>query len=245
MWFASVYYHNTFVALLKSKSIVMQKIIAIAISMMTTHFVAFSQTVPQQSFSQAQVNKMKPKLGLKIGYNYAKLVGTTPNFSPKSNNGFMVSGFFAPATRGGMGYRTEIVFSRQGFSFDEAGKLQHVTQDYIYMPHLTTFTIAKLVQLQVGGQVGYLINAKKTTSSTTNEGNTIDYLNHLDYGLAGGLEVYPLKGLLIGGRYNISLGNIYKNYSSETTTVPSPFPFDPSQVKGKNAVVQFFVGYVF
>ncbi|MGZ3955271.1 MAG: porin family protein [Flavisolibacter sp.] len=199
-------------------------------------------------FDQSNLKKMKPGIGLKAGYNFAKVVGTNTNFTPGNNNGFMVAGFFSPAVKSGMGYRTEIVFSRQGFSFDEAGKMQNVTQDYIYMPHLTTFTIAKKVQLQAGGQIGYLLNAKTSTSSSSSgSDHTMDYFNRIDYGFAGGVEVYPFKGLLLGGRYNVSFGNIYKNYSTGggTTVPPSPLPFDPSQVKGKNAVVQFFLGYRF
>lgn len=201
---------------------------------------------------QKEMKSYQPKLGIKAGYNFAKVTGSTPNFSPKSNNGFMVAGFFAPQSKG-VGYRTEIIFSRQGFSFDESGKMQNISQDYIYMPHLTTFTIAKKVQLQAGGQVGYLLNAKKSSSteSSSSDGTSeavTEYMNRFDYGVAGGIEIYPFKGLLIGGRYNVSLGNIYKTsaYStSSSTPIPYPLPFNPSDVKGKNAVVQFFIGYRF
>jgi hypothetical protein len=205
-----------------------------------------AQTQPTVAgLSQKDLKDMKPKIGLKAGYNFAKVVGNTPNFSPKSNNGFMVAAFYAPASKG-MGYRTELVFSRQGFSFDQSGKMQNVTQDYIYMPHLTTFTIAKKVQLQAGGQVGYLLNAKKSSSNEGSSEAVTEYMNRFDYGFAGGIEVYPFKGLLVGGRYNISFGNIY-NTSSYSTTNPTPYPlpFDPEDIKGKNAVVQFFVGYRF
>jgi len=237
----------------KIKTPVMKKIMSIAFCLAAIQQIASAQTTPQQTmpsnFNQTQLKKMKPKIGLKVGYNYAKVVGTNTNFSPGSNNGFMISGFFSPSVKSGIGYRTEIVFSRQGFSFDESGKVQNVTQDYIYMPHLTTFTIAKRVQLQAGGQIGYLVNAKSSSTSSSSTGSsdhTMDYLNRLDYGFAGGVEVYPFKGLLVGGRYNVSMGNIYKNYTSGNgTTTPSPFPFNPSDVEGKNAVVQFFVGYRF
>ena len=207
-----------------------------------------AQTVPDVSSAsfQKEMKSYKPKLGLKAGYNFAKVTGSTPNFSPKTNNGFMIAGFFAPQSKG-IGYRTELIFSRQGFSFDESGKMQDVTQDYIYMPHLTTFTIAKKVQLQAGGQVGYLLNAKKSSSSQSEEEKVTEYMNRFDYGFAGGIEIYPFKGLLIGGRYNVSLGNIYKtsSYTSSPSPIPNPLPFNPEEVKGKNAVVQFFVGYRF
>lgn len=188
----------------------------------------------------------RPKFGLKAGYNIAKVKGSTPSFSPDNQNGFMVGAFFSPATKG-LGYRTELVFSRQGFAFNEDGQVQEVTQDYIYLPNFTTFTIAGKVQLQAGAQIGYLLNAEKK-SSTGSESDVMEFMNRFDYGFAGGVEVYPFKGLLVGARYNVSLGSVYKQYESAGTNpmpIGYPFPFTPNDIKGKNAVVQFFAGYRF
>ena len=205
-----------------------------------------ASTAFSQSRSNSTDKKHKAKVGLKAGYNFAKVIGSTPDFTPQNNNGYMISGFFSPSVKNGFGYRTELVYSRQGFSFDESGKMQNIAQQYLYMPQLTTFTIANIVQLQAGGQIGYLLHAKNTTppSNSSQQTQVTDYMNRLDYGVAGGFELYPVGGLIIGGRYNVSLGNIYKQ-NAGTSLYPSPFPFDPSQVKGKNAVVQFFIGYRF
>jgi hypothetical protein len=237
----------------------------IALAAMTLFsFAAMSQFKQQATpampntpgLSEKQMKNMKPKIGIKVGYNYARLAGTSmQSFSPGSHNGFMISGFYAPGQGSGVGYRTELIFSRQGFSFDENGQMQNIGQDYIYMPHLTTFSIGRFVQLQAGMQVGYLISATKTpdqksSSGSEQETNVTDYMNRIDYGAAGGLEVYPVAGLIIGARYNMSLGNVYKqDYTAPTTggipTMPSPFPFNPSDVKSKNAVIQVFIGYKF
>ena len=64
-----------------------------------------------------------------------------------------------------------------------------------------------------------LINAKADSSkpaSGTPYGKVMDYYNRIDYGLAGGIEINPVKGLIIGGRYNLSLGKVYKEPSSTT-----------------------------
>ena len=242
----------------------MKKVLSILILLTLVSYEAFTQqTDPQpiykiprdQSTLQqtpaatiAEVpREAKRKLGIKAGYNIASIYGKTPNFTPKSTNGFSIAGFFAPASRG-LGYRTEIVFSRQGFSFDENGNLQNISQDYVYMPHLTTFTIAKRIQLQAGGQIGYLLNAKKTSEENSSKEDAVTrYMNRFDYGATVGLELYPFKGLILGGRYNISMGNIYKHYSesSQTPTLPVPLPVNPQDFKGKNAVINFFVGYMF
>ena len=217
-------------------------------------FNSTAQTVPSTDFAamaQKEMKKNKPKLGLKAGFNYAKVTGTKmQDFDPRSHSGFMVSAFYAPVPRGGKGFRTEVVFSRQGFAFDQSGKMQNVTQDYIYLPQLTTFSIGKWVQLQAGGQIGFLLNAQKKAADESNgsQSNVADYMNKLDYGVACGLEIYPVGGLIIGGRYNVGLGNVYKQYNTAGNTptpIPSPLPFNPAEMKGKNAVVQIFIGYRF
>jgi Outer membrane protein beta-barrel domain len=209
------------------------------------------------SNSKKEMKKNKPQIGLKAGYNYAYLAGSAvKNFDPGGHNGFMVAAFYSPRQHTGLGYRTELIFSRQGFSYDESGRMQNVSQDYIFMPHFTTISIGKFFQIQIGAQAGYLLSAKKkpddgsTTGTSNTQTDVTGYMDRFDYGLAGGVEICPVAGLLLGARYNISLGNPYKqDYSTTAGTggipMPYPFPFDPSQVKNKNAVVQLFVGYKF
>jgi hypothetical protein len=153
----------------------------------------------------------------------------------------MISVFLASANKNGIGYRSELVYSKQGYSFDNGGKNTEVKNDYLYMPHLMTFTIAKIVQIQAGGQIGVLLNAKASGSKDT---SITGLMNRFDYGFAGGVEVYPVKGLIIGTRYNLGLGKIYKSYDASSST-PYPLPFDPSAANLKNGVLQFFVGYRF
>jgi hypothetical protein len=191
--------------------------------------------------AQSKPSDMKRKIGLKFGYNWSYLSGTAQGFSKDSKTGFMAGAFFAPPSKG-LGYRSEIVFSRQGYSFDNGGKNTDVLNDYIYLPQLTTFTIAKKIQIQAGGQIGFLLNAQKTTNAK--DTSIISAMNRIDYGFAGGIEVYPFKGLIIGGRYNLGLGKLYKKYEQGSTT-PYPLPFNPDNTNFKNGVVQLFIGYKF
>ena len=97
--------------------------------------------------------------------------------------------------------------------------------------------------------MAFLINAKADSSSsgTSMSGNPygklMDYYNKFDFGFAGGIEIHPILGLLIGARYNISLGNLYKD-PSEFPTNGTPPSFIP-QVDVKNNVVQIFAGWIF
>lgn len=190
----------------------------------------------------AFAQKKQSQFGVKAGYNWSYLTGKSSGFSPKNQTGFMTSVFYSPSARTGMGYRTEFVFSRQGYSFDNGGSTTDVMNDYIYMPQLTTFGIGKVVQLQAGAQIGYLL---KSRAENKQKDTTITGLmNRFDYGFAGGIEIYPFKGLIIGGRYNLGLGKLHKRYESMTTN-PYPLPFNPETTDYKNSMIQFFVGYKF
>lgn len=197
--------------------------------------------------AQAQKNTSdyKPKLGLKGGYNWSYLTGSADGFNKSNKTGFMVGAFYAPITKG-RGFRTEIVFSRQGYSFDNGGKNTAVLNDYIYLPQLITFGIGKVFQLQAGAQIGYLLNSKLSKSSK--DSSITGLMNRFDYGFAGGAEVYPFKGLLVGARYNLGLGKLYKHYEDQLSTTnprPFPLPFDPDKTDFKNGVFQLYLGYRF
>lgn len=194
----------------------------------------------RQASAQDTHREARNNFGLKAGYNVAKLWGANPDWHPQSQNGYMASLFYSPSAHTGLGFRTELVYSHQGFGFSQDGKINHVESDYIYLPQLTTFGIGKFLQLQLGGQVGYLLRSK-ASGATSGSGNLTSIANRLDYGAAGGVEVYPFKGLILGGRYNVSFGDAYK----QNATMPTGLPYDPSQFKGRNAIINFYIGYKF
>jgi hypothetical protein len=72
--------------------------------------------------------------------------------------------------------------------------------------------------------------------------NMMDLYNKFDYGFAGGIEIHPFKGLLIGARLNVSMGNLYKDPSTYATGgAQSLIP----KVDVKNNVLQMFAGWTF
>ncbi len=197
-----------------------------------------------QAQKEIKINPSRNQLGIKAGYNWSYVTASGSGINTKNKSGFMVSAFYAPAPTSGRGFRSEIVFSRQGYSFDNGGKNTDVLNDYIYLPQLSTFNIGKFLQLQLGGQVGFLLNSK--LSNQVKDSSITNLLNRIDYGFAGGIELRPVKGLLLGGRYNLGLGKLYKKWE-QTATNPNPYPlpFNPETTNLKNGVVQFFVGYAF
>jgi len=183
------------------------------------------------------------QIGLKGGLNFANITKVS-SINSSSNTGYAFGLFLAPRPRGLFGFQSEIDFSRQGYNFDTNSNTGNVNLDYILLPQLTTINLTRFVQIQLGAQMAFLINAKATESNSGSGSydKLISYYNRFDYGLAGGLEIHPFKGLLVGGRYSLSLGNMYKNLQTTTPgTVPS---FIPS-VNVKNNVLNIYLGWHF
>jgi opacity protein-like surface antigen len=182
------------------------------------------------------------QIGLKAGLNFAN-VSSASSINSSSRSGFMVGLFLAPSSKGIISSRTELIYSKQGYDFKNSTKTGSVNLDYILLPQLMGINITKFFQLQLGAQMAFLINAK--ADSTNNSGGSagpyssvMNYYNKFDYGYAVGAEIHPVKGLLIGARYNVSLGKLYKDAMSGQT--PS-FSSDDA----KNNVVQIFIGWKF
>ena len=209
--------------------------------------ICFAQTDPTQNTGQDQQQKKQKHslgIGIKAGINFADVRGTS-SINTGNQSGFMGGVFLSPPSKSIMSYRTEIIYSKQGYNFSTQTNTGHVNLDYIIMPHLMGFNITKYVQLQVGGQMAFLVNAKADTakgSSSDPMASMMDLYNKFDYGFAGGIEIHPFKGLLIGARLNVSMGNLYKDPSTYASGgVPSMIP----KVDVKNNVLQLFAGWTF
>jgi hypothetical protein len=182
-------------------------------------------------------------LVLKPGLNFANITHAS-DISGRSRTGFHVGIFLAPPTKGVIGSRTELIYSRQGYNYKTSTNTGNVNLDYIMLPQYLAINITKYFQIQLGGQMAILINAKADSSNSTGGsgnpyGKMMDFYNKFDYGYGGGVEVHPFKGLLIGARVNISLGNLYK--MPEDGQQPSFVP----KIDVKNNVFQVFAGWKF
>ena len=187
------------------------------------------------------------QFGIKAGVNFANVTNAS-DISASNNTGFLAGIFLAPPSKGVLSSRTELLFSRQGYNYSTNTNTGKVDLDYILLPQLMSINITKFFSIQVGAQMAFLVNAKADTTSSSGATNPysgiMDFYNKFDYGFAGGIEVHPFKGLLIGARYNISLGNLYKDPSSYEMNGGQPPSFIP-QVDVKNNVFQLFAGWIF
>jgi len=166
------------------------------------------------------------QIGLKAGINFANVTNAS------SINSSSRSGFHA----------------RQGYDYKSGINTGTVNLDYIVLPQFMAINITKYFQIQLGGQMAFLLNAKVDSSNSMSTGNAsydkiMSYYNRFDYGFGGGVEIHPVKGLIIGARINISMNSLYKDYSSEPGSGAPP-SFIP-KVDVKNNLFQFFAGWTF
>lgn len=182
------------------------------------------------------------QIGIKAGLNFSN-VSKASSINSSSRTGFHAGLFLAPSSKGIISSRTELIFSRQGYDYKTSTNTGSVNLDYILLPQFMSINITKYVSLQFGAQMAVLLNAQVDSSnySGTNGnpyGKIMDFYNRFDYGYAAGIEVHPVKGLLVGGRVNISLGKLYKE--AQSGRIPSF-----SSVDIKNNVFQLFAGWRF
>lgn len=181
-------------------------------------------------------------LGVKAGLNFANVTKAS-SINNSSRTGFHAGIFIAPPSKGIISSRTELIFSRQGYNYKSGTTTGNVDLNYIMLPQYMVINITKFFQIQLGGQMAILLNAKVDSSSSATSGlpggKIMDFYNRFDYGYGGGVEVHPVSGLLIGARINISLNDMYKQ--PEPGQQPSFFP----SVDVKNNVFQAYLGWQF
>lgn len=178
------------------------------------------------------------KIGFKAGLNFANVINAS-SINSSSRTGYMIGGYIAPKPKKSFGYRTELILSRQGYNYKTNTNTGVVNLDYLILPQLVTLNLSKYVQLHAGGQIAFLLNAN-VDSTGSGSGSLFDYFNKFEYGVASGIEIYPLKGFFAGGRINVSLNNANKS--------PPPggsWPDFIPRLDAKNNVVQLYAGWRF
>lgn len=200
---------------------------------MTKFFLCLLFALPLYAHSQ---------IGVKAGLNFANVTNAS-SVNSSSRTGFHAGLFFAPPSKRLIGSRTEIIYSRQGYDYKTSTNTGNVNLDYIVLPQYITINITKYFQIQAGAQMAFLLNAKVDSSTTTGmpgpAGKIMDLYNRFDYGVGGGIEVHPFSGLLVGARFNVSLGNLYKDPQAMAGGSFAP------KVDVKNNVFQVFAGWRF
>ncbi len=179
------------------------------------------------------------KIGVKAGLNFANVTNTA-GFSNSSRTGYMIGGYISPKAKKILGFRSELILSRQGYDYKTNTSTGNVNLDYLLLPQLITLNFTKKFQLHVGGQAAFLLNAQVDSTTGNNSGSLFDYFNRFDYGLAAGAEVSPISGLFMGARINVSFNSVNKEPPSGGN-----WPGFIPRLDAKNNVVQLYAGWRF
>jgi hypothetical protein len=181
------------------------------------------------------------QFGIKAGLNFSNVTNTS-EITNSNETGYNVGIFLEPKSRSILSSKTELIFSKQGYNYATGSETGKADLMYIMLPTYMCINITRFFQIHIGAQMAYMINAK--ADSTSNSGtsypyaNPLQYYNRFDYGLGGGVEVHPFKGLLIGTRVNISLANLYSDAAKGQ--IPSL-----SSVNVKQNLFQIYAGWHF
>jgi len=176
-------------------------------------------------------------VGLKAGLNFANVTNTS-GFNNSSRTGYMIGGYIAPKAKKLLGFRSELILSRQGYDYKSNTNTGNVNLDYLLLPQLLIIKFPKLVQVHAGAQAAFLLNAAVDSTNGNNSGSLFNYFNRFDYGLAGGVEIFPFKGFFIGTRINVSLQN-----ANKTAPLGGSWPSYVPRLDAKNNVVQVYAGW--
>lgn len=197
------------------------------------YFLAVFFMLSLPAFSSGQL-----KFGLKAGLNFSNVVDA-PSINNSNRTGYMIGGYIAPKPKKSFGFRTEFILSRQGYNYKTNTNTGIVDLDYLILPQLITLNFSKYVQLHAGEQVAYLLNSKVDSTGSGN-GSLFNYFKRFDYGVAGGVEIYPLSGFFVGGRINVSLNSVNK-----TPPPGGNWPNFIPRLNARNNVVQLYAGWRF
>ncbi len=179
-------------------------------------------------------------VAVKAGLNFSN-ISNTADLQTSNLTGYMIGAYLSPKQKKLLGFRSEIMLSRQGYDYRTGTANGHVTLDYLLLPQLIVLRFTKKFEAHIGGQAAFLLNAgADSTGNGGGENSLFDYLKRFDYGVVGGLEVSPVSGFFIGSRVNISLHNLKKEISGGGTG-PNFIPKDLV----RNNVLQVYLGWRF
>jgi opacity protein-like surface antigen len=187
------------------------------------------------------------QIGLKAGWNFTNVTSAS-SISNSSSSGYNIGIFYTTPYKNIIGSKTELVYSRQGYNYSTGAVTGKVNLDYIMLPEYFCINITHFFQIYAGEEMAYLINATADSSSSSIPGapaqynQIMSYYNRFQFALGGGVEVHPIKGLLVGARINFSLTNLY---ATPDLNNPNQTPSFVPTINVKSNLFQIYLGWKF
>ena len=168
-------------------------------------------------------------VGIKAGANIFKISGTA--MKDEFNFGYNAGAFAEVYFNDKLGIQPEVMFNqtnyRTGTDFSNVYQINNANDvkgklNYLSIPILLNYNLAKFFTLQAGPQFGILMNKSESLVQ-----NGKDAFKGGDFSMLGGVQL-NIGSLKVGGRYVVGLNNINDL---------------PNDQKWKNQGFQVYVGF--
>lgn len=206
-------------------------------------FTTQAQTITQNSKDTEIKSTTNPRIGVKGGLNFTNLINDKDGKTRTSFHAGLSAEFFV---NNELSIQPELLYSRQGakarfttnswMGYSEIEATMKL--DYINIPVMLKYYPAEGFSLQVGPQIGFLVNAV-ADSSTSNSGSKYsnsedvkDMIEAVDFGMNVGVGYEFSEGVFFDVRYNLGLKKVNKE-------------LPPGESNVQNGVFQLSVGLRF
>jgi hypothetical protein len=165
----------------------------------------------------------RTRIGIKGGLNASSLFYDNQGVSNKNERIGFHAGVFAQAPLGEFfAIQPELLYTTKGASADYNivgfNGTNTFKLNYAELPVLATFKLGQAVELQAGPYVSYLLDSNINSNGAFGSGSSAinrDNFNKVDYGVAGGLNIYFGKAF-VGARYAQGLQQIANSGAAKT-----------------------------
>src|SRR3970040_2696952 len=181
-------------------------------------------------FVNAQ-DKKDMSFGIKGGLNVTSLTNVAEDGADSNPLvGFHVGLFGEFMIGDKFAIQPEVVYSTQGVEIEFEGEKGDVKLDYINIPILAKYYLDNAFSLELGPQIGFLVNADAKSGGVTVD--IKDEIKSVDVSLGFGASYNFAENFMLGARYNLGLTRVQEDL----------FPGEP---ESKNSVFQLSAGYKF
>jgi len=190
-------------------------------------------------FTMTSVNAQQ--FGVKAGLNIASLSmsGSDSNSSLEKyatqRLGLNIGVFAEFEITDEFSFQPELVYSMQGKKYVNGDDEFNFNFDYLNLPLMGKYYVTDEINIQLGPQIGFLMNAEEETVSGGNSDSrdVKKDLNNIDFGLNFGAGYKMDNGFFFDARYNLGLSDLADDRDSNDNG------------RTKNGVINFSIGYIF
>jgi len=207
---------------------------------MKAHIQVFVFTLISIAVAEAQENR----IGVKGGINFANFTGYQ-QIGQQAKIGINAGLLYELRLNDKISFQPEVLYSSQGTEYrinENQFKIFRKTNfSYINVPVVFRYYPIEFISLEVGPQIGYLIEANEkidVDGESVSKAIITDDYKTLDFSAVFGLTAHLKMGLFISGRYNLGLSLV-----DDKSFIVREENKIISVMDRKNSVFQISVGY--